>query len=203
MATNEILNSRLNCSLVEIRLWDTRTGELLVEPIQSQTSQLNVLAFSQDSQVLATVGCGYIYRDYECDQGEVRVYDVASGQPLAQPMADHTENVVGLAFSPDGKMLASLSDEKNLILWDTSQWHALGQLNSEDGWMPNYQYFMAFSPDNYHLYLASGVLSDYSVGPQQWKAAACQIANRDLTQVEWEQYLPDQPYQTVCPVQNP
>jgi len=148
MATNEILNSRLNCSLVEIRLWDTRTGELLVEPIQSQTSQLNVLAFSQDSQVLATVGCGYIYRDYECDQGEVRVYDVASGQPLAQPMADHTENVVGLAFSPDGKMLASLSDEKNLILWDTSQWHALGQLNSEDGWMPNYQYFMAFSPDS-------------------------------------------------------
>jgi len=200
---NENFVALFYCSLVEIRLWDTRTGKLLVEPIQTQTSQVNVLAFSQDSHTLASAGCGHIYREYECDQGDVRVYEVLSGKPLTQPIRDHTENVVGLAFSTDGKMLASLSEEENIILWDTSQWHALGQLDSEDSWTTNFQYFMTFSPDNSHLFIASGAMSDWSVSPQQWKATACQIANRELTQAEWEQYLPDQPYQTICQMQNP
>ena len=28
---------------------------------------------------------------------------------------------------------------------------------------------------------------------------ACQMAGRDLTEEEWEQVLPAQPYQSVCP----
>lgn len=28
---------------------------------------------------------------------------------------------------------------------------------------------------------------------------ACQMAGRDLTEEEWEQYLPAQPYRSVCP----
>ena len=28
---------------------------------------------------------------------------------------------------------------------------------------------------------------------------ACQMAGRDLTEEEWEQFLPAQPYQSVCP----
>jgi hypothetical protein len=28
---------------------------------------------------------------------------------------------------------------------------------------------------------------------------ACQMAGRDLTRKEWEQVLPTQPYQSVCP----
>ncbi len=28
---------------------------------------------------------------------------------------------------------------------------------------------------------------------------ACQMAGRDLTEEEWAQYLPAQPYRSVCP----
>lgn len=192
------LELQSGCSDVEIRLWDTRSGELLYEPIQSSALQIKVLAFSADSTVLATAGCGQLYSTFECTQGEVRVYEAATGLSLAQPMTDHTEDIRGLAFSPDGKMLASLSEEKNLILWDTSQWLALGQLDSDAGWNPNSQYLMAFSPDSTHLYAASGGLSDWLVSPQLWKESACRIANRELTQAEWQQYLSFEPYRQTC-----
>jgi hypothetical protein len=41
------------------------------------------------------------------------------------------------------------------------------------------------------------ILWDVSV--QSREARACCIANRNLTQEEWTQYLPGQPYHKTCP----
>ncbi len=32
-----------------------------------------------------------------------------------------------------------------------------------------------------------------------WKARACRIANRNLTQTEWQQYMGEQPYHKTRP----
>ena len=38
----------------------------------------------------------------------------------------------------------------------------------------------------------------YPLDPAQWLALACTIAGRDLTQEEWDRYLPGTPYRPVC-----
>ena len=41
------------------------------------------------------------------DDGTVRLWDVATGRQIGDPLTGHTGAVPSVAFSPDGKTLAS------------------------------------------------------------------------------------------------
>jgi energy-coupling factor transporter ATP-binding protein EcfA2 len=75
------------------------------------------VAFSPDGKTLASGSW----------DNTVRLWDLATQQPLGEPFVGHSESVISVAFSPDGKTLASGSHDNTVRLWDLATRQALGE----------------------------------------------------------------------------
>jgi WD40 repeat protein len=112
-----------------IRLWDVATSAPVKRLITDEGDGTFAVAFSSDGASLASVS----------ERGLVRLWDVASGRQLWKVLG-HLEpgalprkfgtRVYGVAFSPDGAMLATGGTDPAIKLWDVATGKKLRELDS-------------------------------------------------------------------------
>jgi WD40 repeat protein/energy-coupling factor transporter ATP-binding protein EcfA2 len=142
-----------DCLRGEVRLWDAATRQLVAQ-LKDTPAKVTSLAYSPDGKILATGSCAQLDGatiGSNCEQGEIRLWNPDTRQLISQPLTAHRDSVKLLAFSPDGKIMAS-SGGDNIILWDIDARQMLGEITpghqyKVEGTVPSLVINIAFSPD--------------------------------------------------------
>ena len=138
-----------------IRVWDVTTGELHhTNPLIGYKGRWIAgdknTSFSPDGKMFACVSGDPEWKDWT---NTIYLWDVMTGE-LRQELTGHTDDVPSISFSPDGKTLASASDDSTICLWDAMTGERRHTLIGYASWISS----VSFSPDGKTL--ASGGLDE-------------------------------------------
>jgi WD40 repeat protein len=175
------------------RLWNVRSPAH-PSPLATLTDHSDIVysvAFSPDGHTLATASADNTARLWD-------IRDLHQPSPLGV-LAGHESSVNGVTFSPDGRIVATASADNTARLWDIRDLHQPSPLGALTGHTSSVR-SVAFSPDGHTLATAS---ADSTA--RLWETNVDSVAARickttpTITPREWNQYLPDLPYQPPCP----
>lgn len=133
-----------------IILWDVAAGKELRRILTPYFPHLDSLAWSPDGKILAAAAP-------QSDTYRVSLWDPSTGKQLRewalqQSKDREIDGERGLAFAPDGKLLAAADGDSTVVVWDV----ASGRLRARLSGHRKIILALAFSPDGHML--ASGGL---------------------------------------------
>jgi WD40 repeat protein len=139
-----------------ITMWDVASGQI-VKTLHSHTSHVFSLAFSPDGNLLVTGG--------GIGNNTIQIWNVVTGEELQTLRGGDDDGIKSVAFSPDGKRVASAAtfphDEHTVRLWDITTGQ---EVRGYGRGMAVYN--LAFSPDGTFLamdYVDNPAIQIYNV----------------------------------------
>jgi WD40 repeat protein len=120
--------------------------------------------------------------------GTLEFLDAETLEPVGAPISISPTQIVAIGFSADGSLALVQDLDFSIRLVDVRDGAPLGEpiWGSDVGFS-----YSGFAPDGSVLLMpgpTGAVLLDLDVG--HWLDAACELAGRQLTRAEWDQYLP-------------
>lgn len=128
---------------------------------------------------------------------ELTAVDLDTGEIVEPPRSLGSSAPMVAAFNPDGTVLA-VGDTAGVRLYDLATATQIGPLllNGTSGQYTN----LEWAADGTRLITSNaGVVTSWDMDPTSWARRACAMADRNLTEAEWAQYLPAEPYRATCP----
>ena len=177
------------CLSSKVLLWDVSTGAKIAEFQPEQAGFIQALAFQNSGPLLAL----------SRDDHTINVWNLQTlaqdGVELALPAG---VNASSLAFSDDDSMLASGNSDKSLLLWDANTHQPIGRPMFG---APDTLLSLAYDRSTGDLFAGGtdGAVQKWFAAPAGWIPPNCIIAGRNMTQTEWEQFFPGEPYRLTCP----
>jgi WD40 repeat protein len=127
--------------------------------------------------------------------GRIYLWNTQRGTQIAAITAA-ASNVVSVAYSTDGKLLAAGLRDGTSVLLDRATGETLGQpFPAEPGALPT----LLFSSNGQLVINYTGTATIWPTDLAALQRYACQVAGRDITPGEWSNVLPGRPYQHLCP----
>jgi WD40 repeat protein len=126
-----------------VRIWDIASGKtvrtILGQIADGDQGKIFAAALSPDERYLAVGGL----LGASPDSGLIRIHNFQTGEVTAL-LRGHTRAVHTLAFSSDGRWLASGSSDNTVKIWDAAEWKLVRTLSGHT----DSAYAVAFSPDS-------------------------------------------------------
>ncbi|NCS22947.1 MAG: protein kinase, partial [Microcystis aeruginosa G11-06] len=97
-----------------------------------------------------TQGYGYLKYEIFPASPQLLISDLSSLRFLEKTLTGHSDRVWSVVYSPDGRYLASGSDDKTIKIWEVATGKELRTLTGHSDWVES----VVYSPDG--RYLASG-----------------------------------------------
>jgi WD40 repeat protein len=174
------------CLQNTILVWEIASGELLQQLPTDQTSPVLSLAYNPANSSSLAAGYG---------DGSIQFWDLEQERAIGNPLLGAGGPVTSLAFHQDGDILASGSENHLVALWNLNPPQLIGDpLSGADGSVTG----LAFSPDTSQLFSGSSEGTILLWNLAVWKEIGCDLAQRNFTQNEWEQFFPAEEYRLTC-----
>ena len=120
-------------------------------------------------------------------------------EPIGSPFPGGNGSISDMAIDETGRRLMVRGDDETLRVYDIATRTPLGDPIDLD--QPFMESGAVFRSDGRSAAAVSGHgIVVWDLDPEHWVAAACDVAGRNLTAAEWDQYLGSlAPYHRTCP----
>ena len=138
-----------------VRIWDVDTGRL-VRALPRQANVVSAVAYSPDGRFLASATTNLFNpRTYDHEPGEVKLWDADTGREIST-LAGHKAGVFDVAFSTDGRYVATACADRIVRIWYTTDLSRKARTLPEHAGHVRRVVFLP--PDGRRLATAGGIL---------------------------------------------